>query len=225
MDWSRLVNLTDYTPLELILFGGGCYMWVVVYAIYVRNIFKFKFIEMPLFAACGNIGWEFTWGFLAETDMGPLLVWCYQIWFIFDLFIFYHVLKYGWKQVTTQGLHKHLKVTSVLAAIAWGAAIYAMVISGLDTPIGANSAFILNLCIAALYIVLLLQQTTREQFERFSWAVAWLKMVGTGMNTVFMNMHYTDNYFVRFVAIVTTVLDCTYIYMFWRKRQQFRDGA
>ena len=117
------------------------------------------------------------------------------------------------------------RILKVLAAIAWGAAIYAMVISGLDTPIGANSAFILNLCIAALYIVLLLQQTTREQFERFSWAVAWLKMVGTGMNTVFMNMHYTDNYFVRFVAIVTTVLDCTYIYMFWRKRKQFRDRS
>ena len=41
MHWNELLNLTDYTPLELVLFGVGCYMWVGVYAIYVKNILKY----------------------------------------------------------------------------------------------------------------------------------------------------------------------------------------
>ena len=67
IDWSKWVNLNLYTPTELILFGGGCYLWVIVYAIYVRSIIKEKFIEMPVFAGCADIGWEFTWSFLAAT--------------------------------------------------------------------------------------------------------------------------------------------------------------
>src|SRR5438105_1284292 len=98
MNCSGVVHLEKYTPLELFLFGVGCYLWVIVYGIYVKDIRKHRFIEMPVFAACGNIGWEFVWGFLACTDMGPVLQWCYRIWFVFDLFIFASVLRYGGQQ-------------------------------------------------------------------------------------------------------------------------------
>lgn len=219
IDWSRLVNLQEYTPFELILFGGGCYLWVVVYAIYVKQIRHDRFIEMPVFAACGNIGWEFVWGFLAVTDMGPLLQWCYRIWFFFDLFIFASVLRYGGGQVLTPAVRRHFRPLAVFTAIAWAAAFYAMIRSGLDTPIGANSAYILNLGISVLYIFVLLQHRSPE---RFSTAVAWLKMIGTGMNTVFMNIHppYADNYFLRFISILTTTLDCVYIYLLWRAKSE-----
>ena len=217
IDWSKLVNLQLYTPFELFLFGGGCYLWVLVYAIYVKDIRKMQFIEMPVFAACGNIGWEFVWGFLAVTNMGPLLQWCYRIWFFFDLFIFASVLRYGGQQVMTPAIRKHFRPLAVFTAVAWGASFFAMIKTGLDTPIGANSAYILNLTISVLYIFVFLQQT---DISRLSMPVAWFKMIGTGMNTVFMNIYplYADFYFLRFISILTTVLDCVYIYLLWRAR-------
>lgn len=215
--WDQLINLKLYTPFEMFLFGGGCYLWVLVYGIYVKDIRKMQFIEMPVFAACGNIGWEFVWGFLAVTNMGPLLQWCYRIWFFFDLFIFASVLRYGGRQVLTPALRKNFRSLAIGTAVAWAAAFYTMIQAGLDTPIGANSAYILNLTISVLYIFLLLQQTDAR---RFSVAVAWFKMIGTGMNTVFMNLYagYADNYFLRYLAILTTVLDCVYIYLLLRAR-------
>src|SRR5947209_5695198 len=111
IDWSHLLNTQKYHPFELFLFGGGCYMWVFVYAIYIKKIVKLKYIEMPVFAACGNIGWEFVWSFLLapDPDMGALILWCYRIWFFFDLFIFYNILRYGAEQVMTTPIRKHFR--------------------------------------------------------------------------------------------------------------------
>lgn len=222
MDCSNVV-LQTYKPIEWALFGGGCYLWVLVYAIYVWEIRRKRFVEMPVFAACGNIGWEFVWGFLACTDMGPLLQWCYRIWFFFDLFIFWSVLRYGGQQVMTPAIRKSFRPLAVVTALVWGASFFAMIQANLDTPIGANSAYILNLTISVLYIFLLLQSDA----SRFSMPVAWLKMIGTGMNTVFMNIYagYADNYFLRFLAILTTTLDCVYIYLLWRARSQSSAAA
>jgi len=81
-----LINLKTYTPLEMILFAGGCYIWVVVYVIYIRHIMKRRMIGMPVFAAASNIAWELVWGFVPPfTDMGLIVVWGYRIWFLLDL--------------------------------------------------------------------------------------------------------------------------------------------
>ena len=222
IDWSRLVNLQEYTPLELTLFSVGCYLWVVVYIMYIRSIFKYKFIEAPIFAACGNIGWEFTWSFLEKTDMGVLLQRCYQIWFFFDLVIFYGVYRYGWKQVRTQAFHPFLRPLLVVLAVFHGFAFYYMAESGLDTSIGANSAFLLNFTLSVLYVFVLFQQRDLGNLVHVSLWIAGLKMIGTGTNTVFMNIHaaYADNYFLHFLSIATTTVDCVYIYLLWRMKRQ-----
>ncbi len=217
IDWSRLVNTTDYTTLELLLFAGGCYLWVVVYMLYIRSILRDRFIEAPIFAVCGNIGWEFAWSFPLTTDMGPLLVWCYRIWFFFDLVIFWGVLRYGWKQVRTDAFHPYLQPMLVAIAVFHGAAFYTMAISGLDTSIGANSAFMLNFALSVLYVFVLFQQRALGNLARVSLLIAWLKMLGTGTNTVFMNIHpaYADYAFLHLMSITTTSVDCLYIYLVW----------
>lgn len=218
--WHGMFNCAEYTGLELFLFAGGCLLWVVVYAIYVKNIIKLKYIEMPVFAACGNIGWEFSWSFVLATNMGAFLVWTYKAWFFFDLFIFTGVLLYGWKQLIIPQLRRYYVPLCLISAVGWAVAVALMGKSGLDTPIGANSAYIAQMGISILYVLLLVRQT---DLKNFSWAVAWLKMLGTGMNTVFMNIHdeYADNYFLRFIAILATTIDCVYIYIFWRMRRRF----
>jgi hypothetical protein len=227
IDWGHLVNLQKYTPLELFLFAFGCYLWVVVYALYIRSIFKKKFIEAPIFAQCGNIGWEFVWSFLFYTDMGLLLRWCYRFWFFFDLVIFYGVLRYGWEQVRTESFRKVLRPLLVAIAVFQGMGFYFMAASGLDTPIGANSAFLLNLILSMLYIFVLFQQRELGNLDRVSWLIAWLKMIGTGTNTIFVNIHaeYAHNYFLRFVSISIAVVDCIYIYLVWRLQRQARSAS
>ena len=214
-----LLNLKDYTPFELFLFVGGCFLWCVVYVIYIINGRKYKFIEMPVFAASGNIGWEFTWSWLHRTDMGLLLVWTYRAWFFLDVFIFSDVLRHGRKQVTTPAIQKYFVPIFVAAAVFWAVAVHFYVQAGYDTTIGANSAYIAQMGISILYVILLLRQTS---LVGWSFAVAWLKMIGTGMNTVFMCIHpaYADNHFLHFLAVTATTIDCAYIAIFWQMRRR-----
>ncbi|HKH43043.1 MAG TPA: hypothetical protein VKM72_00070 [Thermoanaerobaculia bacterium] len=222
IDWSQWINFKDYTPLELFLFAGGCSLWVVVYCIFIKNIFTKQYLEMPVFAGCADIGWEFTWSFLAATNMGLLLERTYQVWFLTDILIFYGLLRYGWKQLTFERGRGFYVPACIFATVAWVAGVYAMHVSGLDEPIGATSAYLDQLCISFLYIPLLLRQ---KSLENFSFSAAWLRTIGTGMNTVFMNIHYPDNYFLRFIATLATTLDFTYVYLFWRMRRELGQSA
>ena len=54
MPW---LNTVDYTIPELVLFGIGCFLWVIAYGILIRNILVYKKIEMPTIAGCGNFAW------------------------------------------------------------------------------------------------------------------------------------------------------------------------
>jgi hypothetical protein len=218
------LNTTDYTWIELAFFAGGCYMWVAVYVIYIIEIRRKKSIEMPVFAACGDIGWEFAWSWLHRTNMGLLLVIAYRLWFILDLYIFWGLLRYGRWQLATPALKRPFVPLCIAAAVGWAVATHLFVKSGLDTPIGANSAYIAQMGISILYVILLLRQSS---VALFSWPVAWLKMLGTGTNTIFMCIHpgYDDNTFLRFLAVTATTIDCVYIWIFWRKRRSARGLA
>ena len=215
---DQWLNTQLYTPLELFLFAGGCFLWVIVYGIYIRNARRDHYIEMPVFAACGNIGWEFSWSFVCKTNMGLLLQYCYMAWFFFDIFIFTFILRYGWKQLVTPQLRPRRTYVTlcILSAVCWAVSVALFGRVGLDTPIGANSAYIAQLGISILYIILVLRQ---ESLEKFSWTVCWMRTLGTGMNTVFMNIYqgYTDNYFLRFIAILATATDIACCIVFWIK--------
>ncbi|MBM7113211.1 hypothetical protein [Archangium primigenium] len=213
---EHILNLKDYTPTELFFFVGGCSLWVVVYIIYIRNLARLKFAEAPLFGTCANFGWEFTWGMLCKTDMGLLLQWCYRIWFLLDLYIFSRVVRFGKDQVQTAAVRRYYVPVMLATAVAWAVGVYCMVKSGLDTPIGATSAYLNNLALSVTYLLVMLR---RESVAGYSLTVAFCKMIGTGMNTVFMNIHaaYAHNYFLHFISILTTSIDCLYIYALWRR--------
>src|SRR5258708_37092716 len=93
-----LLNLRDYTTWQLVFYATGAYLCVVAYIIYIRNGFKYGIVEMPAFAACGNIGWELVWALVFTTDLGALCVYAHKAWFLLDLVIFYLVVKYAHKQ-------------------------------------------------------------------------------------------------------------------------------
>lgn len=212
-----LLNLKDYTIPELILFGGGCYLWVIVYIIYVRNIMKGRCIDMPVFAGCCNIGWEFVWAWIGKpTDMGLILIWAYRLWFLLDMYIFYGLVRYGMHQVQEQGLKKYYAVACSAFFLFFGLFFAFYKLQGLDTPIGANSAYMAQMFISVLYVVLIIKQ---PKGVMFSYPIAWMKMIGTGVNTIFMFMHYPDNHFLLTMAGTSLIIDCIYIYIFLQKRK------
>ena len=59
------INWQDYTGLEFFFYGVGSFLWVIAYVIYIRNILRYKYVEMPVFAGCCDVAWEFVWSFLA----------------------------------------------------------------------------------------------------------------------------------------------------------------
>lgn len=213
---NDILNLTDYPPLQMSLFAVGCLMWVAAYAIIIHKGLKHKFIEMPVFAAASNFAWEFLWSTFFETDMGHFLIWTYRAWLLLDVFIFYMVLKYGVKNVFTPQIKVHFKFFTLTAMFGMMVLYYLFTHGGFDTTIGANSAYIAQLFISGLYVILILQQ---KDISGFSMWVAYLRTIGTGLNTVFMLIHYPQNHFLHAMGIIAFILDAIYITLFTLRRK------
>lgn len=213
MNINYWINTESYTPAQLIWNGIGCLFWVVTYAALVKEIRVRQFVEMPFFIAAGNIAWEFVWSFFYHPDTGRLYSLSYQGAFALDVFIFYNVLKYGSKQVDIPEIKKHFKWIAIGLLVMWVPLNYFYVDQGLDTAIGANSGYILNIIISLLYPMLLL----RSNPANFSKTVAWCKFIGTGCITVSMFLIYPTNYFVQTLGAVCFVLDLFYSILLTQK--------
>ncbi|MEM7035688.1 MAG: hypothetical protein AAF570_01840, partial [Bacteroidota bacterium] len=131
---DALINYRDYELWAIILTMAGGLAWIVMYGLIVKKILKEKYVEMPIVAACGNFAWEFLWGFpfAYMVTLGQIFVWSYRIWFILDLFIFYHVIMEGAKQIDIPELKKYWKYIGVAVMLGWAAVIYTFVIVGKD---------------------------------------------------------------------------------------------
>lgn len=203
------LNTTDYTPFELILFGVGCFGWVVSYVAILRRVLRNKFLEIPAGAVVANVAWEFLWGFTFTTSMGMVFAWGYRIWFFLDLFIVYMLFKYGWKQADIPVIARYFNAVSTFGIACWLAALYYFIREGYDTSYGAISGYILNVMMSALYLVLIAKQSNNPQY--FSEVVAWSKMLGTALLSVFNFMVRPDDYLLMTLYVATFVLDVAYI--------------
>jgi hypothetical protein len=171
---------------------------------------------MPPIAAASNFAWEFLWSTAFETDMGQLLVWTYRSWILFDLAIFTMVIMYGSKMLQSDALKRHFKPLILAATAGFFILYYFFTAEGNDTSIGANSAYIAQLFISAYYLLVILEP---RDLRYFSTAVAWLRSVGTGMNTVFMLIHYPEYHWLHAMGLIALALDATYIFLFYRRRR------
>jgi hypothetical protein len=209
---AALVNTKDYSTSELILFGVGCYMWVIVYILYIREIRKGQCIGMPVFAACSNFAWEIVWGVIPpSTDMGPLLVWAYRAWFLLDLYIISGVYRYGSAQIDNPAIKKYFKPFVVAVVVGMTILYFFFKSGGYDTSIGATSAYIAQMFISVLYLILLLRH---QKLVWQSLPISILRMVGTGLNTIFLFLHYPHLYFLLSLGVMSLIIDNVYIYLF-----------
>ena len=218
MDANSLINFAKYPLPVVIVACCGAVCWVAVYIYTIRAIIKHKWVEMPLFLACGNIAWEFLWGFIfyEQIDMGQLFIWSYRVWFLLDIYIFYAVFKYGYKQLTIPLLRDNAHKIIVGLLLMWAAIIYAFVATGVDAPFGAQSSYILNLGISISYILLWLR--LGDQFPFYK-QIAIFKMIGTAFYTVYFRMQFPENYFVTTIGSVIFIIDNIYIYLLYKYKR------
>jgi hypothetical protein len=220
-DPSRFLNFVDsgcrpYTWLELFLFAGGCLMWVAAYAIIILNARKHKALDMAVAAGCSNFAWEFLWSFFFRTDMGWFLVWTYRAWFFLDIYIFKLLLDYGASQVRTPAVARHFKPLAWATLAGFTLIYYFFIKEGHDTSIGANSAYIAQMFVSVLSLLVLMNN---KGLAGLSFHVGWLRSFGTGANTVFMFMHYPANHFLHSMAATSFVLDMCYLGLFLKYRK------
>lgn len=220
----RWVNLCEYSIQDISLVAVGTLFWVICYFAVIRSAWKTKFIEMPMFVAAGNIGWEFIWSFFFITNMGEAFLWGYRIWFIMDLFIFYYMFRYGAKQTNLPWLQKNWKLCFAGVTAFFIAFFYYFAEGGYDTPIGATSAYFLSVGISTLYITLFLAK--RKEYV-FSWTAAWSRAVGDIIMTIFV-LSYYDFPRIGIVAVMgayVATLDIAYVVLVYRWRKQQKLAA
>lgn len=215
------INWQEYTGLEFFFYGTGCLLWVVAYAIYIRNIIRLKYVEMPVFAGCCDVAWEFVWSFLATNNMGMLFQGANYVWFFLDAgFIFtYGVLLFGWKQFSVPQLQRRALFIPMCLGIATmaGAATYFLHSQGLDNEVGGRSAYLIQLSISFLYVPLMLRQA---DLRNFSFTANWTRALGSAMVVVFFALHYPSDYFLLTIGASAALVDGAFLYMFVQKRRQ-----
>ena len=213
----NLLNVHDYTAPQLAFYAIGAYLWVVAYLIYIRNGFKYGVVEMPVFAACGNVGWEFCWALLFTTDLGALCVYAHKAWFFLDLVIFYLVLKYAHKQTGLPLLKRYWTPICIFLLAASAVFYGTFVQQGLDVGSTIQSAYICQLPISFLYIPLLLRQ---QSLIGWSLWAGWARTLGTGLIGVFVFMRYPGHVFLLAMAVISTLVDFVYMYLLIVQRRE-----
>lgn len=215
------INWQDYTGLEFFFYGLGCLLWVVAYGIYIKNIITLKYVEMPFFAGCCDVAWEFVWSFLATNDMGMLFQAANYVWFFLDAgFIFtYGVLFFGYKQLTVPQLAPRTIFVPMclFIAVMAGAATYYLHAQGLDNTVGGRSAYLIQLSISFLYVPLMLRQPT---LENFSFTANWLRAAGSALVVVFFFLHFPHDTFLLTIGCSAAVVDAVFLYLFVQKRRR-----
>ncbi len=214
---DTIFNLKDYTSAQLIIYASGAYLWVIAYVIYIRNGFKYGVVEMPAFAAASNLGWELCWSLIFVTDLGPLCVWAHKAWFGLDIVIFYLLLRHGAKQTDIPLLKKYWGAACFFVFIAAAFFYGSFVKQGFDVGSTIQSAYVCQLPISFLYIPLMLRQKSLVGWSM--WA-AWTRTIGTGVIGIFAFMRYPHLPFLLSMAVISTLVDFIYIYLFTQRRRE-----
>lgn len=204
------LNLDYYSPLHLILFALGGLLWIINYISIVRNIVKNQFVEMPAAVLCANFAWEFLWSWIFVINMGWAIRLGYMAWFFLDVFIVVGFYRYGYKQVS-KSVIPYYKLLFTFGIISWFVILYFFIGQGFDNPIGANSAYVINILISSLYIFMFLRL---EDKSILSFTTAWTKWMGTGLISLMCILRWPQNHWLISMCMACFLMDMFYMYLF-----------
>ncbi|TKK70180.1 hypothetical protein FC093_05370 [Ilyomonas limi] len=188
----------------LTLTSGIC--WTVVYILIIIRSFKDKTYGMPFWALAFNISWEaiFSLVLLFPTMLLQTLI--NRLWLLFDVAIVIAYCLYGQKEWPAQISKKWFYPYSLLVLITAYLFVYLISVQ-LDQSRGTYAAFIQNLMMSWLFILLLIKRQSRE--GQSVW-IALFKMIGTLAPTI---LYGVKSPFVLFLGSSCFVADMIYFIM------------
>ena len=206
-----------YTPAQLFFYLVGFLLWGVAYGLLVVRVPRQRFVEIPFFAVCGNVTWEFLWGFVWKVEMlGETLQWFYRLGCFLDLFLLAFTFRWSARQLALPVLRRWFHPIVVASLAGWVLFYWTFRAQGYDLPLGSNSAYAVNVVMSVLYIGMILRL---RDVACVSSDIGRLKGLGTGFVTVFVFLAYPENRFVQVLGVITALLDALYLVVLQLRRR------
>lgn len=206
--------------LILTVISGLC--WTIVYIEGIRVGFRDKSYAIPFYALALNVAWESLYTFFGFRTNGLTIQNIFNaVWFMFDIGILYTYFKFGRKYFRggLPGWADHedgiFVAWSILILVAAFAVEYAF-IKEFGVGKGAGySAFLQNLLMSVLFIVMVVRRGSREGQ---SLSIAINKWIGTLAPTILYGLigegGFPQGSFLILVAgMLCTVFDLIYVQM------------
>jgi len=190
--------------IGLTLTSGIC--WTIVYILIIIRSFKDKTYGMPFWALAFNISWEAIFSFVLISSTISLQIIINRVWLLFDVAIVIAYCMYGKREWTTQVSKKWFYPYSLLALITAYLFVYLMSVE-LDHSQGRYAAFIQNLMMSWLFILMLIR---RQSKAGQSVGIALFKMIGTLAPTI---IYGATSQFILFLGSGCFVADMIYFIM------------
>jgi hypothetical protein len=158
--------------------------WTIVYIDSIRIGLKVKTYAMPFWALSLNIAWELLHAIFGYREVGlTLQIAINVIWFLFDLGLLYTFFRYG-RRYFPQQYHSRWFYAWGIFGLLTAFILQFTFIHEFGLLMGAvYSAFLQNLLMSILFIVMLAQ---RNSSEGQTLLIAVSKCIGTLAPTIFM---------------------------------------
>ncbi len=239
MDCYPQVPALPLIVLGVLMFGT----WTAAYIAIIYRAWKDRSYGIPIIDGALNVSWEAIFTFNLAGALWPSLNWGNGFWLIFDAINVAQYFIHGKAVQTNQWLKKYWYPILTATVITAGIGIWLFMIYFNDVY-GVASSMIMDILMSTLFIGLLFK---RPDLRGLSYAGAWLRMLGNALGFAFCFFWWPEQFvdgelcatvlretvmiqepknfiFLNFLYIVIPVLDCLYIYLFWKRRKEIREG-
>lgn len=201
--------------------------WTIVYIDSIRIGFKYKTYTIPFWALALNLNWEIQHGAIDFYQLGPsiqVIINC--IWGLFDIAILVTFFKYGKKYFPKNLKSRWFYVWGISVLLISFELEYLFGKEFGQALGGGYAAFLQNILMSVLFIVMLVQ---RNSTEGQSLTIAVGKWIGTLAPTILFGVVGSDtmggpNSLMLWAGIIIAVLDIIYILMFLKAKQNEKKG-
>jgi hypothetical protein len=209
-------SFDQYNTYQIITLTVGMLVWTYLYLYLAYRGLKTKFVQMPLLLACGNIAWEFLWGFVFQSQyqLGVLIGMGSA--FLIDCTIFYGILRYMKPYTKVKFYANNLKPLAAFGVVLWLITWYTFKQSGMDTDAGGASGNLLNALIAVFWVN---QVFTIKDINLLSVRLGWAKLLADIPIALFMMSVFPEQIFAYSITWISVLFDVVYIYLYYERKK------
>ena len=206
------LDTSNYALWQIILFFAGSLLWLICYIDTIFDIRTKKVVNIPAAAVILNFGWEIAACFFFVPNMGKLLVAAYWAWMLCDIYIFYSLFRYGFKQMRIDFFKQHAHFF-ILGGIVISFLSQCTYMVQYDLPMAPITGYIINLVMSISFLYLLFI----PDFKWYSRITAWSKFLGTGIISIMFFTKYPSNNFLTVMYVAVAAFDILYIILVYKK--------